>query len=135
MPWVVQGTVRGIRYRFLEVQHSHKQAAYYGSSFTGILYGGHAFAGNIPLLSTLLLVEGELNAASCWQVSRATHLDVLSLGSESTRLTTAMVTHMKQYRHIIAWLDRAEIVKNKIAQIMALETWSTCIGHGGAQLH
>lgn len=117
IPWIVQGMVRGIRYRFLDVQKGHKQTAYHGSSFTGSLYGGHAFGGNIPSLSTLLLVEGELNAVSCWQVSRATHLDVLSLGSESTHLTAAMVAKMKQYRHIIAWLDRSDIVKNKIAQI------------------
>lgn len=117
MPWVVRGVVRGIRYRFLAPQQGHKQTAYYGSSFTGILYGGHALAGNIPQRSTLLVVEGELNAVSCWQASRFTHLDVLSFGSESGQLTTAMVTAVKRYRHIIAWLDCAAIVRNKIAQM------------------
>lgn len=117
MPWVVRGVVRGIRYRFLAPQQGHKQTAYYGSSFTGILYGGHALAGNIPHLSTLLIVEGELNAVSCWQVSQSTHVDVLSLGSESIRLTPTMIAAVKQYRHIIAWLDRAEMANNKIAKI------------------
>ena len=117
IPWLVRGKVRGIRYRFLDLQQGHKQTAYYGSSFTGILYGGQALTGSIQKLRTLLIVEGELNAVSCWQVAQSTHLDVLSLGSESARLTPAMVEAAKQYCHVIAWLDRTEMVNNKLAQI------------------
>lgn len=117
IPWLVRGRVRGIRYRFLKRHQGHKQTAYYGSSFTGVLYGGQALVGSNQKEGALLVVEGELNAVSCWQVSQSTHLDVLSLGSESARLTPAMIAAIKHYRHIIVWLDRMEMVNHKLVQL------------------
>lgn len=121
IPWFVGGQLRGIRYRFLEQQEVNsrnvKQTAFYGSQFGSALYGGHALQELTPSLLTLVVVEGELNAISIWQMARDTHLDVLSLGSETARFTPAMVTRASEYRHVIAWLDRAEVARERIEEI------------------
>ncbi len=117
IPWIVGGTLRGIRYRFLEVQDSQKQSAYFGSRFTSALFGGQALGRGIKALSTLLIVEGELNAISCWQIAHKTALDVLSLGSEGTKLTNAMLDAIQQYRRVFVWADRKDVAKDLINEI------------------
>ena len=56
-----------------------------------------------------MLCEGELNAASIWQAAHLSGVDVLSLGSESQRLTEAMIAYAGKFGQVIAWADRAEI--------------------------
>ena len=68
---------------------------------------------------TLVLCEGEINAASIWQVAHDTRLDVLSVGSESTRLTDAMVAHAAKYKHVIVWMDRREVATKMREQLPA----------------
>lgn len=111
MPWYRAGQLVGVRYRFLEKQGDYKQTALAGSSFSGVLYGGPALATGIAELSTLLICEGEMNACSIWQVSRDTHLDVLSMGSESATITPAMVEHTQKYATVLTWLDQEDYVK------------------------
>lgn len=95
IPWYVRGELRAIRYRFLKKTSGGKLASAYGSSFTGILFGGHVFDGWLPALRTLILCEGEINAMSIWRVVQGTGCDVLSIGSDSTRLTEAMIRDRK----------------------------------------
>lgn len=111
IPWYRAGQLVGVRYRFLEKQGDYKQTALAGSSFAGVLYGGPALATGIAELSTLLICEGEMNACSIWQVARDTHLDVLSMGSESATITPAMVEHASKYATVITWLDQEDYVK------------------------
>ena len=126
IPWYRGGKLTAIRYRFLQ-QHNYtdtkgkpasaKQTAQYGSDFTGILYGGQALAGCAEDLRTLVLCEGELNAISIWQVSNAWGWDVLSLGSESAKLTPAAIEYAKKYERVIVWMDRADVVKPLMHEI------------------
>ena len=108
IPWFVGGKLRGIRYRFLEQQRKDKQTAHIGSRFAKYLYGGHVLSTHLRNRSSLVIVEGEINAMSIWQVAHTSKVDVLSLGSESQRLTQPMIDHANKYRAIILWLDANE---------------------------
>ena len=127
IPWYRGGKIMAIRYRFLNPpavmvdgkQRMEKIVSLSGSKFGGVLYGGQAMAPGAEQTRTLVLCEGEINAASIWQVARDTRLDVLSVGSESTRLTDAMIAHAAKYRHVIVWMDRREIAAKMREQLPA----------------
>ena len=70
------------------------------------MFGGQALETGIVKLSTLLVCEGEFNCCSSWQAARNTHLDVLSLGSESASITPAIVEHTNKYARLLCWLDK-----------------------------
>ncbi len=126
IPWYRGGKLTAIRYRFLQ-QHTYtdtkgrqataKQTAQFGSDFTGILYGGQALLGCAEDLRTLVLCEGELNAISIWQVASAWGWDVLSLGSESAKLTPAAIDYAKRFERVIVWMDRSDVVKPLMHEI------------------
>jgi len=117
IPWYKAGKVVAIRYRFLRLEEytddqskerTEKQTAQAGSNFANMLYGGQALGGCIPSLSTLLICEGELNACSVCQLAHASHLNVLSLGSEDMHITPAMAAYAGQYARVLVWLDKGE---------------------------
>lgn len=118
IPWLVGGKLRAVRYRFLSrheytdsdgKERSAKQTALAGSGFAGVLYGGHAgLRGAAEGLRWLLICEGEINAMSCWQVAHSSHVDVLSIGSESAQISPKMVDYAGQYRRVLVWADRGE---------------------------
>lgn len=74
-------------------------------------------AGCAEELRTLVLCEGELNAISIWQMVEPWNWDVLSLGSESAKLTTAMIAYAEKFERVIVWMDRPELVKELMACI------------------
>ena len=120
MPWYRGGKLMAIRYRYIEpTPDGQRLIAEPGSKFGGVLYGGQAMAPGAEQTRTLVLCEGEINAASIWQVARDTRLDVLSVGSESTRLTDAMIAHAAKYRHVIVWMDRREVAAKMREQLPA----------------
>lgn len=110
MPWYRAGRIVAIRYRFLEATpDGQRLISRAGSKFGGVLYGGQTIEAGAEGLRTLVLCEGEINAASIWQVAHDSRLDVLSLGSESAALTEPMTAHAAKYRHIIVWMDKREV--------------------------
>jgi hypothetical protein len=127
LPWYRAGQIAAVRFRFLDVQktvdkqgahHATKLKALQGSQFSGLLFGGQAE----PLphsQRTLVLCEGEVNAASIWQVAHESRLDVLSIGSESARLSPAMLKLAGQYGSVLVWADRAEVAKQQAKEIGA----------------
>ena len=120
MPWYRGGKLMAIRYRYLEAApDGQRLIAQPGSKFSGVLYGGQAMEPGAEQLRTLVLCEGEINAASIWQVAHETRLDVLSVGSESTRLTDAMLAHAAKYKHVIVWMDRREVATKMQEQLPA----------------
>jgi len=121
IPWYRGGKLCAIRYRFL-VKHTYldvdskeregvKQSAMFDSDFDGVCYGGQALAGCAEPLRTLVLCEGELNAISIWQMAEPWNWDVLSLGSESAKLTPAMLDYAGKFERILVWMDKAEVAK------------------------
>lgn len=141
IPWYRGGQVAAIRYRFLET-HTYgnaqdklteaKQTAQPGSTFAGLLYGGHALPSYTPLPTahsdekraenyrTLVICEGELNAISIWQVTEPWRWDVLSLGSESAKLSQAAIDYARQFGRVLVWMDRAPVARDLVALLMPL---------------
>lgn len=120
MPWYRGGRLMAIRYRYIEpTADGQRLIAQPGSKFGGVLYGGQAMEPGAEQTRTLVLCEGEINAASIWQVAHETRLDVLSVGSESTRLTDPMLAHAAKYKHVVVWMDRREIAAKMREQLPA----------------
>lgn len=115
IPWYRAGKICAIRYRFLRPVGKQKTASLGDSQFGGVLYGGQTAVGVARHLRTLVLCEGELNAASIWQVAGPAKTDVLSIGSETQMLTPAAVAFISEYRQVIVWMDRAEIARQLMA--------------------
>ncbi len=119
MPWYRQGETVALRYRFIDppmVQTPdelkfNKMLSKTGSRFGGLLFGGQALLGAGERHRTLVVCEGEMNAASIWQVAHDTAVDVLSVGSESTTITDKMVEYAAQYRVRLVWMDKPEQAK------------------------
>lgn len=135
MPWFVGGLNKkqdpmsaklvAIRYRFLE-KHTYidadgkeqKDIKQTGRGPTGRrLFGGQTHPRVGQEHCTLVVCEGELNAASIWQVAHNTNVDVLSLGSESQNITVAMAKAIMQYRTVILWMDESKYVTNNMTLI------------------
>jgi hypothetical protein len=107
IPWYSDdGLLVAIRYRFLTEQNGRKGTARSGSKFADNLFGAHAMYPH--RLMTLVLCEGELNAASIYQIAGHTWVDVLSIGSESGTISEQMLKRMTHYGAVIAWLDKPE---------------------------
>jgi hypothetical protein len=126
IPWYRGGKLMAIRYRFIAPptvtgtdgkERVEKIVSKSGSKFGGVLYGGQAMEPGAEQTRTLVLCEGEINAASIWQVAHETRLDVLSVGSESTRLTDAMLAHAAKYKSVVVWMDRREIADKMRQQL------------------
>lgn len=118
MPWLVGGQLAAVRYRFLEMheyidadgkERKTKQTS--RGNFSGRMFGGQLLPRCAEDLRTLVVCEGEINAMSIWQVAKDTRLDVLSLGSESQRITDVMARAISKYRTVISWLDQTPYVK------------------------
>lgn len=112
MPWVSKQTgMFAVRFRYLQAQGEQRLISSKGSIFEGKLYGGHVLDGADAERAqrTLLVIEGELNAMSCWQVAQDAGLDVLSMGSHNTTITDNMVSVAGQYGRVLVWLDRADM--------------------------
>jgi len=130
LPWYAGGKLVAVRYRFLTAQGDAKLTAESGSQFAGRLFGGQVLPRFAPdaeqpteRLRALLLVEGEINGMSVWQcaggpeVDHDWRLDVLSLGSESAKLSPAAVQFAQRYGAIFAWADRAEVAQSLMAAL------------------
>lgn len=132
MPWTAgrvvlpppsTGKVTAVRYRFLEPQDGAKITAEGGSRFAGRLYGGQVLPRVAERLRTLVLVEGEINCMSIWQCAGSPErmfdwrLDVLSLGSESAKLSPAAVAAIGEYGKVLVWADRGEVAR-ELAQTL-----------------
>ncbi len=124
LPWMRGGAVVAVRFRFLEPPTNTKIVSLKGSRFAGLLFGGQGLPSYVyqPLpetldgavhcaeaRSTLVLCEGELNALSIWQAAHNQRVDVLSLGSESAKLTEKSLAFAQRYGHVIVWMDKGEV--------------------------
>jgi len=118
LPWYSGPKLKAIRYRFLE-PHTYtdqnerqrkavQKTSQYDSDFRSILYGGPALQHCAIDKKTFVLVEGEINAMSIWQVGRYLNIETLSYGSESQHLCPAAINYINKYRQIIIWCDRPE---------------------------
>jgi hypothetical protein len=128
IPWYHKQELVGLRFRFLQ---GHTYVDINGTTrtekatsrgvFSGHVFGGQVIKrcnGSAPVAErTLVICEGELNAMSIWQVAGHTKVDALSLGSESQKLTPALIAYAQRYRLVLLWADREEIAKQLMAVV------------------
>jgi len=101
IPWFnSQGRLCAIRNRVLQPQGTQRYNGY--GSFSGRLYGLHAMD---ERAQTAVLVEGELNCASVWQVAHLAGVHAFSIGSASSTLSDDAIKHLSAYTTIIVWTD------------------------------
>lgn len=137
IPWYRGGKLAAVRYRFFQTHEytdvdgkarTAKLTSVPGSDFTGLLYGDHMLPSFVTLpldgngkcaeaLRTLVIVEGEINAMSIWQVANGWRWDVLSLGSESQKLPDGGRLLAERYGRTIVWMDKADVAKKMMSQI------------------
>ena len=134
MPWYDDtNQLTAIRYRFVPTDDDaglDKLTSDAGSVFAGVLYGQHALTRwpttdgrRTERLRTLVVVEGELNAMSIAQVAGGVgerhdwRVDVVSLGSETQRLSADDVAFCKRYGRRLTWMDKRDVAAQVAAQI------------------
>lgn len=115
IPWYVGGKLVGIQYRFLETHGKIKTKK--RGNLAGKLWGGCTLPKSDPHWRTLVVSEGELNAASIYQVAGHTNLDVLSIGSQSQTIAAAAEQHFAKYDHVIFWLDEYQATIDKMGEL------------------
>lgn len=145
IPWYRAGKLIAVRYRFLEKQTytnadgktlSTKQTS--RGSFRGALFGGQMMPDYVTLpvdqngrcaeqLRTLILCEGEINTMSIWQVANGWRWDVLSLGSESAKLSDGAISLAKRYGRVLVWMDRKEVARGLKNDLGAFANYSPVI--------
>jgi hypothetical protein len=134
MPWYDAGQqLTAIRYRFVPTDDDAglpKLTSDAGSVFSG-LYGRNVLTRwptdglRTERLRTLVVVEGELNAMSIAQVAGGVgerhdwRVDVVSLGSETQRLSADDVAFCKCYGRRLAWLDKRSAAARLAQQLGA----------------
>ena len=128
MPWFGGGQLRALRYRFLSAQQrpTGKTVKQTGrGSPKGLFFGGlglegfQAFQTDKPTerLRCLFVCEGEMNAMSIWQAAHPARVDVVSIGSQDSKLTAPMLDFVARYGDVIAWLDRPDRSANVVSAI------------------
>ena len=116
IPWLECDKYTAIKYRFPEAGDKADRFRHKSGGDPGLC--GLPLAGD--LLDTLILVEGEVNAMSIWQVVRdlgRRDVDVVSFGSESGAIHEQALTLAKQYRRVIVWADKADRARQAIQSI------------------
>lgn len=126
LPWRAGAEIRAVQYRFISPGLARPERFSQRKGGERLLYGLDRRAGR----ATLLLVEGELNAVSLWQVAHE-RADVLSCGSQeglaqrgALRLLAGVV---EAYRRVFIWLDdlaRAAAAVPLIAPATGYALWS-----------
>lgn len=112
IPWTRGGKLQAIRYRYVTpMADGPKIISEPGSRFAESMYGGQTLCGCAEQLRTLVICEGEINAASIWQAAQASNVDVLSTGSESAILPKPALDYAAKFRTCIVWMDKPDIAR------------------------
>lgn len=128
IPWYRGGKVTAIHYRYLNPPGKQKIISLKGSKTTGALFGSQALPDWVSASQdvnyrgmeqhcTLVICEGEINAMSIWQVAHGTNLHVMSMGSESGKLSAGAIEFAKRYGQVIIWMDKDERVTDVMDQV------------------
>lgn len=118
IPWYRAGKPTAVRYRFLQTDGTERRMMYEPDSHvSGVLFGGQNVLSTMAKARTLILCEGELNAISIYQAAHHAHVDVLSFGSETARLSPAAIDIACQYQSVIVWADKSDIAREKANKI------------------
>ncbi|MFN8495690.1 MAG: hypothetical protein U0350_49315 [Caldilineaceae bacterium] len=116
IPWIDDGKITRLGYRYLTTheytdQDGRKQSCKY-KIMAALAYQPDALFG-LHLLSqsaTLIITEGELNCASCWQEFNS---DVVSFGSQTVhkQQLDRLAALATNYPHVVVWADEPKNVR------------------------
>lgn len=101
IPWVVDEEIQAVKYRFLDVGHKERFSQKGGS--TPLVFGMQ----NLRRHDRLVVIEGDMNAKSSWQVING-ESDVLSVGSEASNTGLDLVVQIAEnrgYDFVSCWYD------------------------------
>ncbi len=134
------GSVYGLKFRFLEAQDVGKDKPLRYTSRTGTrladsLFGAQLlYADKTRRYRCLVFCEGEINAMSIWQACNLAGVDVLSFGSEAqTRLPDWAIDYASGYGCVITWLDspdKAGAVTSQLAHLSCVSSLRSPIEDG-----
>lgn len=122
------GEIVAVRYRYAgPTATGDRYDTLAGSKTAGALFGIGALpdfvlcppnAQNAEQFRCLVIVEGELNAASIWQDCHETGVDVVSLGAEGQRyLPPWFQAIAARYGRVLAWLDNPLLATEVARQV------------------
>jgi hypothetical protein len=106
IPWIGAGDkIEAIKYRVV----NHAKIRYMGEpGGRQHVFGAQVAAGGAS--GHMLVVEGEFNAMSAWQVLNTWGVDVVSIGSESNRAGLEAVREMAAGRKgVLVWMDKPDL--------------------------
>ena len=124
------GNVSAIKYRgFDELAKDKGKRFTQAKGSQGRLFGGHLLTGGGES-RTLILLEGEMNAAATWQASRGPGWDVLSIGAEKPRgeLVEELAELAKSgaYLRCLVWMDQIDRAR-AIGEAISQKAGSSCM--------
>lgn len=94
-------TMQAVKYRFIDGGEGLRYSSKKGSTFA-VPFG--VWAALPKYHRGLLLVEGEINCLSCWQVEPS-RLAILSLGSDGGGDALALTALAAKFRDVFVWVD------------------------------
>lgn len=117
LPWYGRNGLSAVRFRFLEAVNGLRLVALKESDFSGVLFGRNVLPVVAEERRTLILCEGEINAMSIWQTQHEAALDVLSVGSESAKITQPMIDYARRFMRVIVWMDKPYVSRQLMDKI------------------
>lgn len=118
LPWQQGQRLCAVQYRFIEPGLDRQERFSQRPGGERLLFGSQNLAGR----ETLLVVEGELNALSLWQVSAA-EADVLSWGPQGNIARSPVLKQIvdlaARYQRVVAWADDADVARRAVSQLQA----------------
>jgi hypothetical protein len=125
IPWLNDERVRAVQYRFFSSGLAHGERYAQWSGGERLLCGLHLLRG----CSTLMLVEGELNAVSIHQACPA--VDVLSWGPQANILRPCVLErlnliHHSGYRRVLLWADQPVLAERASTALAAYPCFPHC---------
>ncbi len=126
IPWLNGGQVLAVQYRFFAGGLAHGDRYAQSPGGQRLLCGLHLLKGR----STLVLVEGELNAVSIHQA--CPNVDVLSWGPQTNILRTSVLERLERvlhwgYTRMLVWADDAALAERVFGALKARSSSPECI--------
>jgi hypothetical protein len=126
IPWLDGGRVLAVQYRFFAAGLAHGDRYAQWPSGERLLCGLHMIKG----CSTLVLVEGELNAVSIQQA--CPNVDVLSWGPQANILRPCVTERLNcvlhwGYARVLVWADEPELAERTSVLMNAHPSAPECI--------
>ena len=118
LPWQQGQRLCAVQYRFIAPSLDKQERFSQRPGGERLLFGSQNLAGR----ETLLLVEGELNALSLWQVAGG-DADVLSWGPQGNIARSSVLKQIvdlaARYQQVVVWADDADVARQAVSQLQA----------------